>query len=401
MRAGDFSCLFVLLAANAAVGSEAWTRHTIDDASRGADGVRLADVNGDGRLDITTAWEEGGVIRVYLNPGPGAVRKRWPAVTVGEVRSPEDAVFVDLDGDGATDVVSSCEGRNRTIYVHWAPRDKKRYLDPKAWKTASIPATRRRQAWMFALPLEIDGAGGVDIITGSKGRDATVGWLQSPDEPRDLAGWKFRALYKAGWIMSIQAHDMDEDGDRDVLISDRKGPRAGILWLEHPGAERAAAGAAWKEHRLAEGVGEVMFLTAADLDDDRRRDILCAVKGAGILYLRATGAAQGPWERHFIEFPPGCGTAKSVAVCDVNGDGQRDVIFSCENATGDRSGVRWLSYERSPSDRKWRDHEISGPRGIKYDRLEVLDLDADGDLDVITCEERENLGVFWYENPAR
>jgi hypothetical protein len=49
----------------------------------------------------------------------------------------------------------------------------------------------------------------------------------------------------------------------------------------------------------------------------------------------------------------------------------------------------------------WQDHEISGPRGIKFDRLELIDLDSDGDLDVLTCEERHNLGVFWYENPTR
>ena len=38
------------------------------------------------------------------------------------------------------------------------------------------------------------------------------------------------------------------------------------------------------------------------------------------------------------------------------------------------------------------------------DRIELLDLDGDGDLDVLTCEERQNkngLGVIWYENPAR
>ena len=71
----------------------AWERHTIDDSSFGADGVRLADINGDGRLDITSPWEQGGQVRVYLNPGPEGLRERWPAVTVGQVGDPEDSVF--------------------------------------------------------------------------------------------------------------------------------------------------------------------------------------------------------------------------------------------------------------------------------------------------------------------
>jgi hypothetical protein len=33
--------------------------------------------------------------------------------------------------------------------------------------------------------------------------------------------------------------------------------------------------------------------------------------------------------------------------------------------------------------------------------MELVDLDGDGDLDVLTCEERAGLGVIWYENPAR
>ena len=37
---------------------------------------------------------------------------------------------------------------------------------------------------------------------------------------------------------------------------------------------------------------------------------------------------------------------------------------------------------------------------IRLDLAELVDLDADGDLDVITCEEKENLGVIWYENPG-
>lgn len=35
----------------------AWFRHTIDRSSAGADGVRLADINGDGFPDVATGWE--------------------------------------------------------------------------------------------------------------------------------------------------------------------------------------------------------------------------------------------------------------------------------------------------------------------------------------------------------
>jgi hypothetical protein len=48
---------------------------------------------------------------------------------------------------------------------------------------------------------------------------------------------------------------------------------------------------------------------------------------------------------------------------------------------------------------------IAGKTGIKYDFATLVDMDGDGDLDVLTCEEANNakdgpgLGVIWYENP--
>ena len=68
----------------------------------------------------------------------------------------------------------------------------------------------------------------------------------------------------------------------------------------------------------------------------------------------------------------------------------------------DRSGIVWLSYQDSPTEKAWKFHDISGPRGSKFDLVPVLDLDGDGDLDVITTEEKDSkrgLGVIWYENP--
>jgi len=393
------NCLLLSATAHA----QPWRRHTIDNSSRGADGVRLADVDGDGLLDITTGWEEGGVIRVYRNPGADQSKQPWPSVTVGRVNSPEDAVFADLDGDGAEDVVSCCEGKTRTVFFHWAPKEagQAAYFDASAWQTEAVPATASQQMWMFAVPLEIDGQGGIDLVVGSKSGGATVGWLQSPADPRDVAGWRFHPLYQAGWIMSLQLRDMDGDGDMDVLASDRKTATRGVLWLENPGTDTAGRGAEWPLHRIGGEDREVMFLTSADLDQDGRVDVVCTVKDRGIAFFRNTGEAARPWQVYEIPMPAHCGTGKGVAVSDLDGDGDQDVVFSCENATNGKSGVRWLAYTGSPLTGPWQDHEISGPEGVKFDRIELMDLDNDGDQDVVTCEERDNLGVIWYENPSR
>lgn len=378
-----------------ASAEEPWRRHTIDKSSKGADGVRLADLNGDGLMDIATGWEEGNLVRAYLHPGRGSERKIWPAVTVGEVASPEDAVFADLDGDGAMEVISSCEGRTKSIFVHWAPREKSSLLNQSEWKSGVIPVTHKAQAWMYALPFNVDGRHGTDLIVGSKGSNGTIGWLENPKDPRDLSKWKIHTLQKAGWIMSLISTDMNQDGLPDILVSDRKGRQRGIYWLQHPGQKEAGDGAEWKRHSIGGGDREIKFIAKGDLDQDGRDDVI-AIDKTSIIWFRFHNEK---WVEHLINLPPGVGGGKSPAVLDVDLDGKNDLVFSCEGAKGPLSGMRWLSYRNSPFDQEWQSHEIAGEPGIKYDRVVPYDVDGDGDLDILCCEERDQLGVFWYENP--
>ena len=374
-----------------------WARHTIDDSSKGADGVRLADINGDSLLDIATGWEEGGVVRAYLNPGHPKVKQKWPTVTVGRVRSAEDAVFADLDGDGAADVVSSCEGGTKSMFIHWAPKDSSSLLDSAKWLTEVIPATAKKQSWMYALPMQIDDRNGPDLIVGSKGKNGSIAWLQSPENARDLSSWKYHKLQDAGWIMSLIAIDMNKDGRDDILASDRKGPRRGIYWLERPEASEAEESQKWKRHNVGGHDHEIKFISYGDLDQDGTSDII-AIDKKSIIWFRAH---KNSWKKHSIPLPDGVGGGKSAAVLDVNLDGNNDIVFSCEGADGPLSGMRWLSWKDSPFDEEWQSHEIAGEPGIKYDRIVPHDVDGDGDLDIFCCEERDQLGVFWYENPFR
>ncbi len=379
-----------------------WSRHTIDSSSRGADGVRLADLNGDGYLDIVTPWEEGGVIRVYLNPGPKRCRARWPSVSVGTVKSPEDALLVDLDGDLVLDVVSCAEGSTRSVFVHWAPSDEARLSDSDSWTTQAFPALADKQMWMFATPLDVDGQYGMDLVIGAKGSRGVIGWLQLPSRPRDVQAYSFHDIRSAGWIMSLVAHDMDGDGDQDLLASDRKGPGRGVFWLENPGARRAARPGAWTEHALGGDHSEVMFLDLCDLDSDRRKDVLVATREGQMLWYRRGNDTSNIWQELAIPNPYGIAHGKSVRVGDIDLDGVPDIVHSA-NTEGDRSkpGLCWLRRETSEVAGPWKATDVSGERGSKFDLVQLLDIDADGDLDILTCEERDQLGVLWYENPAR
>ena len=142
-----------------------------------------------------------------------------------------------------------------------------------------------------------------------------------------------------------------------------------------------------------------MFLGTGDVDQDGREDVLVPVRGSGVRVFRR-GVDADSWGTRVIPMPADCGTGKAVVVTDVDSDGRCDLIVSTEHSE-DKHGVFWMS-PRNGLTGDWTMHPISGDeRGVKFDRMELLDLDADGDLDVMTCEERDNLGVIWYENPTR
>lgn len=338
-----------------ALHAEPWKRHVIDNTSRGADGVRIH------RGDIVTGWEEGGVVKVYRYPGPQKVREPWPAETAGRVGSPEDAVFIDIDRDGTPDILSASEGTTRALHVHWGPQ----------WQTDTIPSAAGLMQWMFSAPLDAR-----RIVSAGKNAGAALGLWELPPDPRNVSKWRWTPLRPVGWIMSILPRDMDGDGDTDILFSDRKGPRSGVYWLEAP---------SWKEHAIGAQGREVMFVTAEG------KDILAAVKKREIHWFHADGSVE------IIETPSDTGTVKAVRLADLDRDGRPEIVFSCEETPDGASGVMGMRRRGA----KWEAFPISGAPGRKYDLIELADLDRDGDLDVITCEEATNLGVIWFENPLR
>jgi hypothetical protein len=94
------------------------------------------------------------------------------------------------------------------------------------------------------------------------------------------------------------------------------------------------------------------------------------------------------------------GGQKAVSAGDVDLDGPTDLVVSFVGARN-KPALIWLSHDGSAFEGRWTVHELSGIDGVKHDLVALVDLDDDGDLDAITTEEVTNLGVIWYENPAK
>ena len=145
-----------------------------------------------------------------------------------------------------------------------------------------------------------------------------------------------------------------------------------------------------------------MFIIISDFDNDGLDEILTAIKPDKIALRFCPDKSGMLWEETEILFPTQTGTAKAVCAADFDMDGRKELAVTCEHAIAPKSGVFILKNNQNNDD--WDFVDVSGGAGIKFDRMEIFDMDSDGDLDILTCEERHDdrgLGVIWYKNPAR
>jgi hypothetical protein len=392
--------VFVVVGTNM-VSSQDWKMHTIDNSSSGADGIKMGDVNRDGYLDLAVGWEEGGITKLYLHPGKSHVRKIWPSVIVGETRSVEDAVFLDMNGDGHQDIVSCTEYHSEKIWVQLSP--KRKFLNPKKWKQVLLPPSDGVTMWMYAEPLQIDGKNGVDLVAAGKNNNSVLGWFEAPKKRKDLLGWAWHQISLMGWVMSIVNRDMDGDGDIDIIVTDRRSDLSGCRWLENPGIGERQKNE-WKNHFIGAKGMEVMFMSVADMDQDGVEEIILTERTDQTIRIYKRKDKLGlEWHEKIIPVPESTGNCKSVEAGDINGDGIYDLVLSTNTGNEEKVGLTWMDGSNIDKKHGLIFQPISGIHRAKYDKVLLVDLDVDGDLDVLICEENhgensQGLGVVWYEN---
>ncbi|MHC4507865.1 MAG: FG-GAP repeat domain-containing protein [Planctomycetota bacterium] len=164
----------------------------------------------------------------------------------------------DIDRDGDLDVMFV--GRDSDT-LQWLPNNGDRSFTAHTFAKAPSPIVHRCKL------ADIDGDGKLDVLTGSKGRK--LHWYKQPGNATST--WKETQIAGPGKLnydpLSIDAADMDRDGDLDVVAGEHSPPKpqdCRLLIFENTDG----AGAAWSAHLVYKSDEHHQGAQAVDIDRD-------------------------------------------------------------------------------------------------------------------------------------
>ncbi len=314
------------------------------------------DVDGDGWLDVIQIGYF--ARRIVWMKNPGRSGGAWTENLIDAIGPTEFAFLVDLDNDGkARELLPQFTSAARAPLTWYEFRDGK-------W--ISHPVSTQSYGHGIGVG-DINGDGRNDILT-------PQGWLEAPANPRAAGPWTFHATdwaqraipapnpagppslteppklaipptgsspapRTAEWGF-MHVLDLNGDGRNDVLTTSAHS--YGLCWFEQ------RADGTWRQHVIDHSWSHLHASVLADLNGDGRRDLVTGKRfqsrnvpapgdndplGLYWYAFRADSNGEVVWSRHTIDYGSKAGGGLQMAVVDIDGDGDMDVV------SGGKSGL--------------------------------------------------------------
>jgi len=354
------------------LGLDGWKRHVVDtDKPWRSVLVTTDDIDRDGYADIVTGgwW--------YRNPGSAG--GAWARDSLGtEVRN-MGAVY-DFDRDGDSDVLATRGlGSQANDSLVWARND-----GAGVFTVVDNAGVADGDFLQGVAVAPFAGDGRPQVFLSWHQNPSTVQRLDLPEDP-STGVWAWDVVTSASQREELSAGDIDRDGDIDVL--------QGTQWLRNDGAS-------WTPLTLSGTVKEPDRNRLADVNRDGRLDAVVgfvAISVPGLLawYEQGTVAAQ-LWTEHVIS--TSVVGPMSVDAADMDGDGDIDVVVGEHNLASPSSAGLFVFENFDGQGIVWVPHTVY-VGDEHHDGARVVDIDNDGDLDIVSIGWSHNRVVL-YENTA-
>ncbi|MDW3648172.1 MAG: VCBS repeat-containing protein [Bacteroidia bacterium] len=256
----------------------------------------LTDLEGKGELGFVTGvkWEEGNYQMSWMSPQ--RMGEFWKELRIGEGKGESFAPGAvghglgvgDIDGDGKKDVLTR-QGWYK------APQDETQ----NSWDFFRIPfdsiASPEYPQYVFAqMPIwDIDEDGDADFFASSAHRYG-LWWFEQKMEAGERIFQKHEIPYKLSQAHAVAMGDLNQNGKPDIITGKRYLAHNGndpgwddplvLVFME---AEKQEGGElSWRVEEIDRGVGVGTQIELADMNKDRRTDLLVSNKKGTYLFLQ-------------------------------------------------------------------------------------------------------------------
>ena len=346
-----------------------WQRHLIGTLDNRGTHIVYGDFNNDGKTDVAAAnsW--------FKNPGK--IDKPWQKKSIGKPMH-NVAIAKDFNNDGKVDLFGT-EG-----------------IASKA-NNSLVWAENKGSEFKVHSNIETDGTGdflqGIDFLTASQ--QVILSWhnaggglhaVQIPTKP-EIQQWPFTTLSTATQSEDLSVGDIDNDGDEDIL--------QGTQYLRNNGDTF---------NKVSIGTIADLGINAmpdrndlADINGDGLLDAVIALeKGTHLLWFEQKSPTQ--WNRHIITTDL-MGQGFSMDVADFDNDGDPDIVVGEHRGNPNN---RVIIFENKNNGQLWNQIVIDSGSSKEidhHDGTQAIDIDHDGDLDIISIGWY-NKKVWIFENTA-
>jgi hypothetical protein len=330
------------------------------------------DIDNDNDNDIVISTIGDDKISWYENLGSGTFGTENVVTT--QYISPRSIDLCDLNNDGYKDIVFGNVGLMPIIA--WCMN-----LAGASFSQA-IPMDSTLFSFMLSCA-DIDNDGDMDVATGFKG---SLVYYENINNANTLS--KHVISYGMNGPLSLHASDLDGDNLKDVVVGSANS--IGLVhWFRNTGETFTLM------DTLNTEVFRVDDIDIADIDVDGQNDVLFVSESDTLVgWFKNSGVGQS-WSMEILSDT--AQRASCIASADFDGDNDTEVVFGTTLNT-QNTKYRRLSYFDKLGNGSFGSEinifQASYTNVKGFEDIATVDLDGDGDMDLITAEGTIN----WYEN---
>lgn len=310
----------------AAVFADATAR--LPRSEHDSEDVAFADFDADGDSDLVFVSEDDRTDELYINDGTGRFTDASPRLRTDEVSNA--LAVLDLDGDGAPDLLTGNVGTDRVLIND----GRGGFRDETAQRWPQQGPSRTQDLELA----DVDGDGDLDVVVGNEGQNQ----LYLNEGGRLADATEHGLPVRNDETREIRAADVDADGDLDLLVANvrfvlEESRRDYLLLNDGSGVFTTA-----DVSRFPEDERSNFTIQAVDLDRDGDVDVLApstvfprsrAEPSGDYLVLLNDGTGRFSAARPGSILPADLdGNGFDVEVADFDGDGLTD-LFLCNRAS--------------------------------------------------------------------